>query len=204
MSSVSVPSSSPLVPEGERRHDDSEVGRQLRELRRVKRMSLQQLASAVGVSVGYLSQVERDRSKLPLGVLKRICDVLGIHVSWFFQQAVPEIESERGIVVRKANRRLLNFTETRIREELLSPNLSGPLEILMSTWEPGADSGELEHEGVEAGVILSGRLELHLNGTCFLLEAGDSFSFKSTDRHRTRNPTEQVTTALWVVTPPYF
>src|SRR5579883_261828 len=203
--SMSVPLPTAVDADGgARRCDDSEVGRQIRELRRVKRMSLQQLSSAVGVSVGYLSQVERDRSKLPLGVLRRICDVLGIQVSWFFQQAAPEIESERGIVVRQVNRRLLSFTATKIREELLSPNLSGPLELMMSTWEPGADSGELEHEGVEAGVILSGRLELYVDDRCFLLEAGDSFSFKSTDRHRTRNPTEQTTTAVWVVTPPYF
>jgi len=203
MSTVSLPSSAPSPPE-ESRYDDSEVGRQIRELRRVKGMSLQQLADTVGVSVGYLSQVERNRSKLPLATLRQICDALRIHISWFFHATATDASPEREFVVRKIHRRRMSFTATGLHEELLSPNLSGPLELLMSTWEPGADSGELVHEGAEAGVVLSGKLELYVNGDCFALEAGDSFSFKSTDRHRTRNPTEQPTTAVWVVTPPYF
>jgi len=38
-----------------------------------------------GISVGYLSQIERNQSKLPIGVLKRISAVLGVHINWFFQ-----------------------------------------------------------------------------------------------------------------------
>lgn len=188
-------------------HDEGlehQVGEQIRELRQIKRLTLQQLAEMVGVSVGYLSQIERNRSKLPIGTLRRICDVLGVHMSWFFPSTPAGPPEERACIVRARNRRSLSFTGLGINEQLLSPNLSGPLELLMSTIEPGADSGEYAHEGSEAGVVISGCMELWVNGQYFLLEAGDSFSFKSTEPHRCRNPGEAPAQIVWVITPPHY
>jgi transcriptional regulator with XRE-family HTH domain len=180
------------------------IGEQIRELRRIKRLTLNQLAEMVGVSVGYLSQIERDRSKLPIGTLRKICDVLGVHMSWFFPTTAAGPAAERNFVVRAKNRRRMSFTGLGINEELLSPNLSGPLELLMSTVEPGADSGEYSHDGSEAGVVVAGSLELWVDGQYFLLEEGDSFSFSSTERHRCRNPGQIATKVVWVITPPHY
>lgn len=183
---------------------ERQVGEQIRELRLIKRLTLQQLADMVGVSVGYLSQIERNRSSLPIGTLRKICDVLGVHISWFFPNRPEGSPEERGVIVRAKNRRRLSFTGLGINEELLSPNLSGPLELLMSTIEPGADSGEYSHDGSEAGVVVAGTMELWVSGKYFLLEEGDSFSFKSTKPHRCRNPGEVPTKVVWVITPPHY
>jgi transcriptional regulator with XRE-family HTH domain len=183
---------------------ERQVGEQIRELRQVKRLTLQQLADLVGVSVGYLSQIERNRSRLPIGTLRRICDILGVHISWFFPGTPEGPPEERGLIVRSRNRRRLTFTGLGINEQLLSPNLSGPLELLMSTIEPGADSGEYCHSGSEAGVIVHGTMELWVSGRYFLLEEGDSFSFSSTEPHRCRNPGAIPTKVVWVITPPHY
>jgi transcriptional regulator with XRE-family HTH domain len=183
---------------------ERQIGEQIRELRVIKRLTLQQLAEMVGVSVGYMSQIERNRSKLPIGTLRRICDVLGVHMSWFFPSTPSGPPEERAFIVRARNRRSMSFTGLGINEQLLSPNLSGPLELLMSTIEPGADSGEYTHEGSEAGVVIRGSMELWINGQYFLLDEGDSFSFKSTERHRCRNPGEVPTQVVWVITPPHY
>ncbi|MGS0467590.1 helix-turn-helix domain-containing protein [Cobetia marina] len=45
--------------------EDRRIGRQLRDLRKSRQMTLSQLAKRVGKSVGYLSQVERGVSSLP-------------------------------------------------------------------------------------------------------------------------------------------
>lgn len=74
-----------------------------------------------------------------------------MHMNWFFNGNMQATPGERDIVVRKAHRRRLTFTGIGIAEELLSPNLAGPLELLLSTIEPGADSGEYSHDGNEAG-----------------------------------------------------
>jgi transcriptional regulator with XRE-family HTH domain len=181
------------------------IGEQIRELRKVKGMTLQALADRVGTSVGYLSQIERNRSKLPIGVLKKIADVLEVNMNWFFQDELLQVpENERDVIVRKGNRRKMTFTGIGIREELLSPNLSGPLELLMSTIDPDADSGEYSHNGAEAGLVIAGSLELWVGGRYFLLNEGDSFSFSSTEIHRIHNPGSTPTKVVWVITPPHY
>lgn len=183
--------------------DEMAIGGQIRELRKVKGLTLQQVADAASVSVGYLSQVERNQTKLPIGVLKKISDTLGVHMNWFFQtNDIPA--QEKDVVVRAHNRRKFTFTGLGIEEELLSPNLSGPLEMLMSTIEPGADSGDYSHEGVEAGLVISGRLDLWVAGQFFQLEEGDSFSFKSTEIHRCANSGDVPAKVVWVITPPHY
>lgn len=180
------------------------VGGQIRELRKIKKLTLTQLAQAAEISVGYLSQIERNQSKLPIGVLKKLSDVLGVHMNWFFNGNMQAPSEERNIIVRKARRRRLTFTGLGIVEELLSPNLAGPLELLLSTVEPGADSGEYSHDGNEAGIVIAGELDLWVDGRRFRLEEGDSFSFDSTSQHRCANPGKVPAKVVWVITPPHY
>ncbi|WP_426411786.1 helix-turn-helix domain-containing protein [Bradyrhizobium ganzhouense] len=183
---------------------EAAVGGQIRELRKIKKLTLAELAQAADISVGYLSQLERNQSKLPIGVLKKLSDVLGVHMNWFFNGNMQATADERDVVVRKAHRRRLTFTGLGIAEELLSPNLAGPLELLMSTIEPGADSGEYSHDGNEAGVLIAGQLDLWVDGKLFQLEEGDSFSFSSTSQHRCANPGTVPAKVVWVITPPHY
>ncbi|TWT03195.1 helix-turn-helix domain-containing protein [Reyranella sp. CPCC 100927] len=190
---------------GENAPDPEEaIGGQIRELRKLKRLTLNEVASRAGISVSYLSQIERNRSRLPIGVLKRLSDVFGVHMNWFFQANATSTPEERDIIVRKGNRRQLTFTGLGIVEELLSPNLSGPLELLLSTIAPGADSGDYSHDGAEAGIVISGTLDLVVGGRSFRLEEGDSFAFDSTSVHRCSNPGELATKVVWVITPPHY
>jgi transcriptional regulator with XRE-family HTH domain len=181
-----------------------QIGEQIRELRRIKGMTLQRVADAVGISTGYLSQIERNRSNLPIGVLKRIADLLGVHMNWFFQPETAGPPEERDVIVRGGRRRKMSFTGTGIGEELLSPNLNGPLELLLSTIAPGSDSDYYSHDGVEAGLVVEGTLDLWVGERQFRLETGDSFSFKSTVPHRCANPGATPTRVVWVITPPHY
>lgn len=197
-----ISQSNDASPAGAQPREDA-IGGQIRELRKARGLTLQEVADAAGISVGYLSQIERNQSKLPIGVLKRISTALGVQINWFFHGSdVPA--DEKDIIVRANNRRRLTFTALGIEEELLSPNLSGPLEMLMSTIDPGADSGDYSHEGVEAGLVISGTLDLWVSGQFFRLNAGDSFSFKSTEVHRCANSGEEPTKVVWVITPPQY
>lgn len=180
------------------------IGAQLRELRKAKGLTLQEVAGSAGISVSYLSQIERNVSRLPIGVLKQISDVLGVHMNWFFQPGVLGLAEEREIVVRAANRRHLSFTGLGITEELLSPNLSGPLEMLISTIDPGADSEFYAHDGAEAGLVMSGTLDLWVDDQHFRLRKGDSFAFPSTQPHRCANRCSSAVQVLWVITPPHY
>jgi len=187
-------------------HYDTDVplGGRIRELRRAQGRTLQSVAEAVGISVSYLSQIERNVSRLPIGILKTISDELGVHMNWFFPTGSVGPDEERDVIVRAANRRNLTFTGLGITEELLSPNLAGPLELLISTIHPGADSEFYSHDGAEAGLVMQGTLQLWIDDRQFQLEPGDSFAFPSTTAHRCANTGTVPVKVLWVITPPHY
>jgi quercetin dioxygenase-like cupin family protein len=126
-------------------------------------------------------------------------------MNFFFSPALTAPGEEADVVVRASERRQLSFPGRGIREDLLSPNLAGPIEMLLSTIEPGADCGEAySHDGDEAGFLLSGTLDLWVGERHFTLHAGDSFSFPSTMPHRYRNDGSIPAQIIWVITPPFY
>jgi transcriptional regulator with XRE-family HTH domain len=180
------------------------IGADMRGLRKARQLTLTELAVASGLSVGYLSLLERDRATPSIKALHAVSRALGVTISWFF--APGEMgEAERDLVVRRARRRRLDYSAG-IIDELLSPNLSGALELLSCRFPPGASSGPdtYAHTGEEAGVVIRGRLELWVDGRTVTLEAGDSFGFQSALPHRYRNPGSEETEVIWAITPPSY
>jgi transcriptional regulator with XRE-family HTH domain len=181
------------------------MGQSVRELRVAKEMTLQELSIGTNLSVGYLSQVERGLSVPSVSALRMIANTLDVTVSWFFRTSEKDAESEGAYIVRAQERRKLRF-ESGITDELLSPNLAGALELLVSRFPPGSASGTqpYTHRGEEGGLVIEGMLELWIENEKFLLNAGDSFSFPSTKPHRYRNPSKSEAVVLWVITPPTY
>ncbi len=183
------------------------IGRQIRDLRKAKGVTLQTMADKIGRSVGYISQVERGVSVLPIPVLQSICELLEVQVTWFFHTESEQPINELGLVVRSKNRRHLNFSGTGIREELLSPTLSGEMLMILTTFSPEAESSpqQRKRRGEEGGYIKSGRLILDLGDESFELSAGDSFTIRKDDLYLIRNPSKKEETVIvWVICPPSY
>ena len=109
----------------------AQMGKEIRQLRKAKGLTLHDLASAIGRSIGYVSQVERGLSTLSIEDLRRLAAAMDVPLGWFFvHENVPE--EERGFVVRGANRRGLGDTDGGLTEELLSPDLGGAFEVVLS------------------------------------------------------------------------
>lgn len=187
-----------------------DLGHEIRQLRKVRGFTLQQLALATGKSVGFLSQVERNLTRPSVAALQDISEALGVHIGWFFPDDTSGSPDEREHIVRQDNRRRLTYSRLSgteylgLHDHLLSANLDGQLALGISRYEPGASTGDdrYAHDGEEAGLVLSGRLELTLEDRVHLLETGDSFSFSSRLRHRYANPsTREDTVVVWANTP---
>jgi transcriptional regulator with XRE-family HTH domain len=177
------------------------LGRSIREVREARGVILAELAQACGKSIGYLSQVENGRSRPTVTDLRAIAGALGVQLGFFFgdQNALAK---EDAYVVRRNHVRRLTLKDG-VANDLLSPSLEGPIELLRTTLDPGARSGDAySHRGCEAGHVLEGTLELWINGEQLILEAGDSFAFNCHKPHRFANPGVVRTTVLWVLTPP--
>jgi len=145
------------------------IGIHIRGLRKARDLTLAGLAEMSGLSVGYLSLLERDLATPSIKSLHAVSRALGVTISWFFDAGeIPE--AERNLVVRRSRRRRLEYSAG-IVDELLSPTLTGSLELLSSRFPPGASSGDepYTHTGEEAGVVTRGRLELWVEGRMLLL-----------------------------------
>ena len=177
------------------------LGQKLRGLRQMRELSIEQVARLAGLSVGAISQIERGISSPTVRSLRHLADVLSFSVADLIDEPNPPPLNELGRIVRSDTRRALRLSENGVTKELLSPSTSSGLEQLLVTLEPGASSGSepYTHRGEECGHVLQGRLELVIDGDTYLLEAGDSFRFKSTIPHRFANAHAGTTRVIWTI-----
>jgi transcriptional regulator with XRE-family HTH domain len=182
------------------------LGQQLRALRKGRELSLTDLAERTGLSIGNISQIERGVSSPSVRSLKKLGEALQVSVGDLFQETDLPPAKEMAYIVRRKTRPLLNLADTGVQKELLTPTTPGALQMLLVTIQPGGSSGpeHYTHRGEEAGLVLSGALELWIEEDRFILKEGDTFRFKSTQPHRFGNAGAKVTTVLWVTTPPGY
>lgn len=179
------------------------VGVDLRALRKSQGLTLTDLASRVGRSPAWLSQVERGLSEPSIGDLRRLAAALGITLSFFFAHGDGPA-AERGRIVRAGQRRSLGDKEDGLTEELLSPDLAGDFLAVRSVFQPHTEAeAEVRRDTDELGYVVSGRLELWIAGTRYDLGPGDSFRIRR-EPSRWRNPGDEPAVAVWIISPPVY
>jgi transcriptional regulator with XRE-family HTH domain len=181
------------------------LGFRLRDIRRRRSLTLQELSQASGVSVGMLSQIERGLSSPSIRTLQRVSEALEVPIGWFFSTARDTADGPAW-VLRRTARQVLALGGQGVTKELLSPPGIGAIELLLVTVEPGGSSGTAPytHAGEDAGLVLEGTLRLEVAGEPCALGAGDSFRFVSTLPHRFENPGPVRAVVLWALTPPFY
>jgi len=175
------------------------IGPRLRRLRMQRLLSLGHVARAVGVSIGFLSAIEREQMSASIATLRRLARFYQINILSLFDPS----EANPGRV-RPSERKILDAGPG-VRMELLSWG-NTMMEPHLFRIAPSAGSGEsYAHEGEEFLYILRGNLEISLaDGERLCLEEGDSFYFESSNEHRWKNPGKKEALVLWVNTPPTF
>ena len=179
------------------------LGADLRALRKARGLTLAGLAATLGRSVGWLSQVERDKSEPSISDLRQMAAALDISVSSLFRQdATPALE--QGYIVRSDARRPIGSREAGLVEELLSPDLTDDFEVVHSVFEPSAKLEELHLRPTqEVGYLISGKLDLEIADRKFNLSAGDSFRIRG-EKYRWSNPYPDPCKVIWVIAPPVY
>jgi transcriptional regulator with XRE-family HTH domain len=175
------------------------AGPRLRAVRLQRGESLATVASAVNVSIGFLSNLERSQSGASVAVLHRLAHYYGLNVLDFF----TPVEAAKPLV-RREDRRMLQGGEGVQMESLAWGKIM--MEPHLFRVAPGAGSGEeyYSHHGEEFLFLTAGQLTIWLQEEEFHLHSGDSFYFESTTPHRWYNPGKIETVVLWINTPPTF
>lgn len=181
-----------------------QIGDDIRALRKSRSLTLKDLSTAIGRSLGWLSQIERGQTAPSVRDLGLIADYFGINISFFFRSANRR-EEERGLVLREADRMPIGSTESGLIEELLSPTLSGSFEMIKSIFAPHSSSGGSVPVGQreDGGVVISGRLQLTIGNLTLDLRTGDSFQFTNKD-YAWNNPHDESAVVIWVISPPIY
>lgn len=190
----------------ERNADVSQtIGEDIRKLRKMRGMTLSDLSNVTGMSVSGLSQIERGISSPTIKALFEISRGLGVNIAWFFHTGEERDTGETRYIVRADNRLTINF-KTGITDELLNTKSVQDLQVLMSSFDPGATSGDepYSHNGEECGVVIQGELELYIDSHRYVLKTGDSFAFPSTLKHSYRNTGDVQALVVWATTPPTY
>jgi DNA-binding transcriptional MerR regulator/quercetin dioxygenase-like cupin family protein len=174
-------------------------GQRFRRLRAKRRLSLAQVAKATGVSVGFLSALERGQMRSSVATLRRIARFYRINILSLF-----ETSGDNPRLVHPAQRKILEATPD-VRMELLAWGNTA-MEPHLFRVKPGGGSGEsYAHEGEEFLHVLRGKFEIWLNnGEHYRLKVGDSLYFESSIPHRWKNPGRTEASLLWINTPPTF
>ena len=177
----------------------SPLGARLRRARLERKLSLAKVAAACGVSIGFLSAIERGQMSASVSTLRRLARFYNLNILSLFEPS--EGNPHR---VQPSERKVLD-AGAGVRMELLAWG-NTVMEPHLFRISPGAGSGEAyTHEGEEFIHVLQGNLEITLNGgTRYNLEKGDSFYFESNTPHRWVNPGKKQTLVLWINTPPTF
>ena len=174
------------------------IGSHLRQLRAQKKLSLAQVAAAVGISVGFLSALERSQMSGSVGTLRKLARFYKTNILDFF-----DANGASSRQIRPAQRKVLE-AGTGVRMELLAWG-NAVMEPHLFRIAPEAGSGEsYAHEGEEFIYVLRGELQICVDGEEYRLKSGDSFYFESATPHHWKNPGRKETMVLWVNTPPTF
>ncbi len=174
------------------------IGPQLRRLRTQRGRSLAEVAAAAGISIGFLSALERSQMSASVGTLRRLARYYRTNILDFFD--ATEMNTR---LVRPTKRKVLDAGPG-VRMELLAWG-NKVMEPHLFRIAPQAGSGEpYTHEGEEFLFVLRGELQIALDGEEYHLKRGDSFYFESATPHHWKNPGRTEAWLLWVNTPPTF
>jgi len=162
------------------------VGTALREKRKTRGLSLDELAALSGVSRAALSQIELCKSNPSLGVLWKIAVGLGIP----FSELIGG--QELGVsVLRRSEAQVLRSSDGKMESRPLSPAGANPwVELYELRLAARASHASDPHApGTrEVVVVLSGSLNMRLGTEVYELGPGDSISFRADEAHAYENP----------------
>ncbi|NNU80878.1 cupin domain-containing protein [Halovulum dunhuangense] len=183
-----------------------DLGARLKALRTARGLSQRQLAARAGVTNGLISQIEQNRTSPSVATLKRILEALPITLSDFFS---VEVQDRDRIFYRAADLRRITPSlpgGAGVVFRQVGDTTGRTLQMLHERYGPGTDTGiELySHEAEEAGIVVSGRIELTVGTRTETLGAGDAYAFDSRLPHRFRNTGQEDCIIISACTPPSF
>lgn len=178
---------------------EKSIGEKIKYLRKTKKLTLKEVSDETGLSISFLSQVERMKSSLTLESLKKISEVLHVNPSYFFlddegvhSHLDDEKNHSQSVIVRGAKDEV-DLAINQFLYKDLSGNSSdlnfSPMLVILN---PGDNEGKpFAHGGNEFLYILEGDLTVLIDSKEYHLSAHDSIIIDANSSHYWLNHTDK-------------
>lgn len=165
------------------------IGRRLKELRKIRGITLDTLATKTGFTKGYLSKIENAKKLPPIETLAKISTALNTEIAYFFQQddELQSTDDEYSIVRAQERKRVVlgGSSFGYDYESIAYKKTKKSIEPFIFTFPENFKNDEyFSHEGEEMLFILSGTVEFDIEGKVVILSPGDCVYMNSIIRHR--------------------
>ena len=175
------------------------VGSKIRALRKIRGISLQQMAQETGMSYSYLSGLENDKHSVSIANLQRVASFFEVDMVYFLLPSGPVPR-----VFRK--KELLNEAGgDNIVYRVVTPPESRNLQasyIYMPPHDPTERQIHKHGKGQEMILVLDGCVHVMIEEEKYKLEQGDSILFEADVEHLIYTEERPATFAI-VSSPPY-
>jgi transcriptional regulator with XRE-family HTH domain len=176
-----------------------DVGRNLRDLRAERELSIRSLAVLSGLNVNTLSMIENGKSSPSVSTLQQLASALIVPITAFFETDIIK----NNVSYQKAGQRLqAAFSHGTLADLGAGLTLRGGQPLLV-TLEPKANSGPtpIVHTGHEFVFCLEGRLSYTIEDHIYILNPGDSLLFEAHLPHFWQNVGESTSQSLLIMCP---
>lgn len=169
---------------------------------RLKRgWTLEKFSKITGLSKGYLSQIENNEKKPPIGTLTKISYGLGISVLELISGETQPAAPTKLSIVRKNQQQPISHAEAARGSVYDSFGFSRPDRLMdpyIVTVSHDYPPKPFIHSGQEIAYTLSGKHEFYYDGRTYDLKAGDIMYFDSDRPHMSRSTSKEVARVLVV------
>ncbi len=185
------------------------LGQKLRQLRKQKKLSLEEVAKASHLAIGTLSRLERDQGQTKLPTYQKLCEVYGITLSELCQDV--QLYKENGKTTEvpgpltpsspAVQRFAYNAKATAIL--LAQQVMDNPMLPQLIILQPG---GKTHQEQTRLGCskwlfVLEGKIEVTVGGSTTPLKRYDTLMFKAHVPHQLGNAGKTVAKCISVTSP---
>lgn len=180
-----------------------DISKNITTYRKMKDLTIKELATLTGVTPSLLSQIEKGTANPSINTLKQISYALDIPIFNFFIND----DTNEELVVRSNNRRKLQLSEDdNSVYELLTPNSKGIIEFSMMRIPPHKSSSKelSSHKGEEVAYLAEGSVNLYIMNSVIELNCGDSVKIPPHTNHKWENISEDYCEVIFAITPPTF
>lgn len=182
---------------------EKDLGKKIKKLRLEKKMTLKALSEKAGLSVGFLSQLERGLTSTAITTLNTIAGALDVDLSYFL--APPKQNNSR--IIRSYEREIYQVQDDKFiyynLENTEECNKLTPM-IITILPEEKKTFNQYTHDGEEFLYVIEGILTVYIDNEKKDLHPGDTLHIKSSISHDWHNLTNKIVRILTVNTPQIF